>query len=159
MCRSREQKSSSLITFLVFNQSTSVFGYRQGSCLSMRAQLSPSISSIHHEPPYNLNTNVAFTVCWESHLTTLLMSSSLDSGLPRWLSGKESACQCGRHGFGPWVGKIPWRRKWQFTPVFLPGESHGQRSLAGYSPWGLKRVRLNLVTKQQQAWTHSPKVP
>ena len=41
-------------------------------------------------------------------------------------------------GFDPWVGKIPWRRKWQSTPVFLPGESHGQRSLAGYSPWGRK---------------------
>ena len=41
-------------------------------------------------------------------------------------------------GFAPWVGKIPWRRKWQPTPVFLPGESHGQRSLAGYSPWGHK---------------------
>ena len=39
-----------------------------------------------------------------------------------------------RHGFGPWVGKIPWRRVWQPTPVFLPGESHGQRSLVGYSP-------------------------
>ena len=38
----------------------------------------------------------------------------------------------------PWVGKIPWRRKWQPTPVFLPGESHGQRSLVGYSPWGYK---------------------
>ena len=38
----------------------------------------------------------------------------------------------------PWVGKIPWRRKWQPTPVFLPGESHGQRSLVGYSPWGPK---------------------
>ena len=37
-----------------------------------------------------------------------------------------------------WVGKIPWRRKWQPTPVFLPGESHGQRTLVGYSPWGLK---------------------
>ena len=37
-------------------------------------------------------------------------------------------------GFDPWVRKIPWRRKWQSTPVFLPGESHGQRSLAGYSP-------------------------
>ena len=37
-----------------------------------------------------------------------------------------------------WVGKIPWRSKWQHTPVFLPGESHGQRSLEGYSPWGLK---------------------
>ena len=39
-------------------------------------------------------------------------------------------------GFDPWVGKIPWRRAWQPTPVFLPGESHGQRSLVGYSPWG-----------------------
>ena len=57
-------------------------------------------------------------------------------GLPRWHIGKESACQCGRCGFDLWVGKIPWRRKWQSTPVFLPGEFHGQRSLAGYSPWG-----------------------
>ena len=46
--------------------------------------------------------------------------------------------QCGRPGFDPWVGKIPWRRAWQPTPVFLPGASHGQRSLAGYSPWGRK---------------------
>ena len=37
-----------------------------------------------------------------------------------------------------WVGKIPWRRAWQPTPGFLPGESHGQRSLVGYSPWGCK---------------------
>ena len=43
-----------------------------------------------------------------------------------------------RLGFDPWVGKIPWRRKWQPTPVFLPGEPHGQRSLEGYSPWGHK---------------------
>ena len=41
-----------------------------------------------------------------------------------------------RLGFDLWVGKIPWRRAWQSTPVFLPGESHGQRSLAGYSPKG-----------------------
>ena len=60
----------------------------------------------------------------------------LSIGLSRWCSGKESACQCRRHGFHPWVGKIPWRRKWQPAPVFLPGESHGQRSLAGYSPGG-----------------------
>ena len=46
--------------------------------------------------------------------------------------------QCGRPGFDPWVGKIPWRRKWQPTPVFLPGESHGRRSLVDYSPWGCK---------------------
>ena len=57
--------------------------------------------------------------------------------LPYWsfqvaLVVKEPACQCGirkRCGFDPWVGKIPWRREWQPTPVFLPGESHGQRSL------------------------------
>ena len=54
-----------------------------------------------------------------------------------------------RFGFDPWVGKIRWRRKWQLTPVFLPGESHRQRSLAGYSPWD-PRVRHNWVTKQQQ---------
>ena len=41
-----------------------------------------------------------------------------------------------RRGFDPWVEKIPWRKAWQPTPVFLPGESHGQRSLAGYDPWG-----------------------
>ena len=55
---------------------------------------------------------------------------------PWWLSGKESTWQCRRQGFDPWVGKIPWRRAWQPTPVFLPGKSHGERSLVGYSPWG-----------------------
>ena len=60
--------------------------------------------------------------------------------LLRWLSGKESACQCRRHRFNPWVGKISWRSKWQPTPVFLPGESHGQRSLAGYKQWGHKEL-------------------
>ena len=45
---------------------------------------------------------------------------------------------CGRPGFDPWVGKIPWRRKWQSTPGLLPGKSHGQRSLIGYSPWDRK---------------------
>ena len=50
-------------------------------------------------------------------------------GLPKWLSGKESTCQsrrCRRHRFDPRVGKIPWRRKWQPTPVFLPGEFHNR---------------------------------
>ena len=56
---------------------------------------------------------------------------------PGGTSGKEPDCQfrrLRRHGFDPWVGKIPWRRAWQPTAIFLPGESHGQRSLAGYSP-------------------------
>ena len=46
--------------------------------------------------------------------------------------------QCGRPGFHPWVGKLPWRRKWQPTPVFWPGECHGRRSLVDYSPWGCR---------------------
>ena len=56
--------------------------------------------------------------------------------LPRWLGGKESACQCRRCRFNSWVKKIPWRRKWQPTPLFFPRKSHGQRSLLGCSPWG-----------------------
>ena len=52
-------------------------------------------------------------------------------GLPWWLSGKESACHCRRCRFYPWVRKIPFKRKWQPTPRFLPGKSHGQRSLPG----------------------------
>ena len=58
---------------------------------------------------------------------------------------KNPAANAG-DGFNPWVGKIPWRRKWQPTPVFLPGKVHGQRSLVGYSPWGHKRVRHDLTT-------------
>ena len=73
-------------------------------------------------------------------------------GLPSWIRGKKFTCQCKRYGFNPWVGKLPWGRKWKPTPVFLLGKFHGQRSLEGYSPWGLKRVRYDLVTKQ---WQHT----
>ena len=59
-------------------------------------------------------------------------------GLPWWLRRQSIRLQCGRPGFDPWVRKIPWRRKWQPTPVLLPGEFHGQKSLVGYSPWGRK---------------------
>ena len=65
---------------------------------------------------------------------------------------KESVCQCRRykrHRFHSWTRKIAWRRKWQPTPVFLPGESRGQRSLAGYSPWGLKESETTDHTAQQ----------
>ena len=58
--------------------------------------------------------------------------------LPWWLRWQIICLQCRRPGFSPWVGKIPWRRKWRPTPIFLPGESHGQRRLEGYSPWGHK---------------------
>ena len=59
---------------------------------------------------------------------------------------KRICLQCRRHGFNhPWVQKIPWRKKWQPTRVFLPGKSHGQRKLAGGSPWGHKRVKQDLA--------------
>ena len=61
------------------------------------------------------------------------IKEGIRSFIPRWYSGRESACQCRRRGFDPWVRKIPWRRKRQPTPVFLPEKSHGKRSLAGYS--------------------------
>ena len=73
---------------------------------------------------------------------------------PDSTSDKEPACQCRRHkrlGFHPWVRKIPWRRKWQPTPIFLPGEFHGQRSLEDYSPWGHKKSdTTERLTQQQQ---------
>ena len=66
-----------------------------------------------------------------------------------WFSGEESACSADM-----WVRSLgledPRRKEWQPTPVFLPAESHGQRSLVGYSPWGRRRVGCDLVTKQQQ---------
>ena len=68
---------------------------------------------------------------------------------------KESACQCRRlkrRGFNPCVKKIPWRRKWQPTAVFLPGECHGQKSLAGYSPWSHKELA---TTEHTHTHTHT----
>ena len=74
---------------------------------------------------------------------------------PGGASGKESGCQCRKckkPEFHPWVGKIPSNRKWQSTPVFLPGNSHGQRSLAGCSPWGPKESDL---TERLSTHTHT----
>ena len=58
--------------------------------------------------------------------------------LPQWLSRKEPTCNAGDMGLIPGLGRSPGRKAWQPTPVFLPGESHGWRSLAGDSPWGHK---------------------
>ena len=72
---------------------------------------------------------------------------------PGGSSGKEPTFQGRRHkrrGFDPWVGKIPWRRAWQSTPVCLPRESHGQRSLSGYHPWVTKSW-----TQLEQLCTHA----
>ena len=94
-----------------------------------------SLSEVILEPP-KIKSNYVSTSCL--------------NGLPWQPSGKESACQCRRLGFHSWVRRIPWRRKWQPDPAFLPGKSHGRRSLVGYRPWGCKRVGHDLVTKQPQ---------
>ena len=60
--------------------------------------------------------------------------------------------QCKRPRFNPWFGKIPWKREWLPTPVFLPGKSHGQRSLVGYSPWGHKKLDMTEVTEYTLIW-------
>jgi len=64
----------------------------------------------------------------------------MGKGLLWWLIWYRICLQCSIPKFDPWVGKIPWRRKWQPTPVFSPRESHGQRSLVGYSPWDCKEL-------------------
>ena len=69
-------------------------------------------------------------------------------GLPKWLSSTQSACQCRRHRFNPWVGKIPWRRKWQPTPVFLPRKSQQQKSLG---------ATVHALTKSQTLLSTNPR--
>ena len=90
---------------------------------------SVSMLQIHPKSDYSLRLH-----CYAPSLSCPLL---LPLGLPWWLSGKESAYQCRKCRFNPWVRKISWR-KWQPTPVFLSGKSHGQSSLVGYSPWDAK---------------------
>ena len=126
--------------------------------------LYPTVSAFPAAPP-----DSPISLCTGTHIPIALFSfciiqGVLERGLFFWgwafpglrwrLSGRESICQCRRHEFDPWVREILWRRKWKPTPVFLPGESHEQRSLVGYSPWGRKRVRHDWVTEQRQQQFH-----
>jgi len=93
---------------------------------------------------------------WETAASAFLTAElriNLFGGFPGGTSGKEPTSQCSRHErcrFDPWVGKIPWGRAWQPTLVFLPGESHGQRSLVGYSPMGCTESDMTETTSH--AW-------
>ena len=100
--------------------------------------------------PWSLSSSPAL-----SSAPCKLFRSLLHTNFPRGSAGKEPACQCRRHrrhGFNPWVGKIPWRRKWQPTPVFFSEKSHGQRSLADYSPKGHKE---SYATEYTHTHTHT----
>ena len=104
--------------------------------------------------------------CWVVWSFYVKASAALEEGFPGGTVVKESACPCRRCGFSPWVRKIPWRRKWQPTPEFFPGESHGQRSLAGYrlliSPWRCKELgtsehACNLRRRSSPEFTLAPR--
>ena len=93
---------------------------------------------------------------YEAHTYTLCLNEPkrIWSARSWWLSGKESAQQCRRHRrqqFSLWVGKIPWRRAWQPTPVFLLGESYAQRSLVGHYPWGPKESDMTEVIEHHSS--------
>ena len=90
------------------------------------------ISEVIDISPSNLDSSLCFIQSSISH----------DVLCPGGSDGKASCLQCGRPGFYPWVGKILRRRKWQPTPVLLPGKSHGQRSIVGYSPQGCKELDM-----------------
>ena len=79
-------------------------------------------------------------LCWQSNVSTFYMLSRLVLGFPGGLDGKVSACNAGEPGLIPGLGRPPWRRKWQPTPVLLPGKFRGQTSLVDYSPWGHKEL-------------------
>ena len=92
---------------------------------------------------WSLFTSSARTKCWQSFSG----GGKIINKLVIWLSNKESACSAedtGDTGSVPWTGKIPWRREQPPTPVFLPGEFHGQRSLSGYSPEGRKESDMTV---------------
>ena len=75
-------------------------------------------------------------------------------GLPLWLSG-NTVQETQEIQIQSWVGRIPWRRAWQPTPVFLPGDSRGQRSLVGYSPWDHKELDMTEATEQEHDFPYT----
>ena len=98
------------------------------------------------KPPDNHGPTVATELCLKvlqdaSSREVFLWTPGSSLGFPGGTSGKEPACQCRKHELDPWVGKIPWRRAWQPTSVFLPGESHGQEP-GGLLSVGSHRVRM-----------------
>ena len=103
-----------------------------------------ALSLPNFDKPFHLNSHtnngVAASILGQAFASQrhYIACFSCQLGLPRWLSGKESACQCRRDRLDPWIRKNPWRRNWHPTPVFLPGEFHGQRSLTFHSPWDHK---------------------
>ena len=108
---------------------------------SLTGTLGSRMSSVLTQPDTFIILQIFFT-------GVLLYSTILGKscGCPSWLRWWRICLPYGRPGFNSWVKKISWRREWLLTPVFLPEESHGQRSLTGYSPWDNKKSDTTDVT-------------
>ena len=97
------------------------------------------------KPLYSLLQESEVISCFVILSSQIWDWSTSSRGFPNGTRGEESTCQCKRHTrhrFDPWIGKIPWRKKWQPSPVFLPGEPHGHRSLASYSLWSQRELDM-----------------
>ena len=136
---------------------------------TLHSSFQPNISQVKHSPLLNLHHphpkgggnswhRLALFILLDTLSYMKNRNEAQISCIPEGnLVGKESACQCRRLrrcGFDPWDGKIPWSRKWQPTPVFLSRESHGERSLVGYSPWGRKELGMIEVTERTHTRIH-----
>ena len=162
MTASREPGVS--FPFILFNELGEVKMITQGDTIKAL------IDTVAHFQFWTLQKLKALSLRVYYLVQTIGISNALLRllGIPGGASSKEPACQYRRHkrhGFNPWVGKIPWRKEWQSTLVLLPGESHRQRSLAVCSPWGHKeldtteQLTLSLSSVEwQNTWLQSGKL-
>ena len=133
--------------------------YRKSTFIDMapRGSLTtriPSVDTVTGEGRSESMLDLLQCLCWVMPASTFCKSvlPTAWNGLPWWLRGWKICLQCGRPGFNPWVRKIPWRRAWQPTPVFLPGESPWTEEPGGLQSTGLQRVGHDWATKHSTAW-------
>ena len=130
--------SSSVVPFSSHLQSFPASGSFQMSQFFMSGGQSIGVSASTSLFPRNIQDWFPLGYIYMNLFSYRLLQDIEYSRSPLYLKQWRICLQCRGPGFEPWVGKILWRREWQSTPVFLSGEFHGQRSLAGYSPWGCK---------------------
>ena len=122
--------------------------------------------SLSLTPSTNASSLIPLTYGWFSGLSVFPTWLLVYRPSIMWLTGKEFTCWCRRREFDPWVGKIPWRRKWQPSPVFLPGKSYGQRAWQvtihgvteldmterAYTDWSLESLNLDAWVPLKVFW-------
>ena len=132
-CSPWGRKESDTAERLPFHFSHSCIGEGNGNPLQCSCLVNPRDGGAWRAAVYGVAQS-------RTRLKRLSSSSSSSSSSMWWLRWYSICLPRGRPGVNPWVRKISWRRKWQPTPVFLPGKSHGWWNLVGYSPWGLKEL-------------------